>query len=182
MTPLTLRTMPISRLTPAPYNPRKPLTKSARANLRKSLETFGLVEPLIWNERTGHVVGGHARLAILREMGIEDVPVSVVQLDDDRERALNIMLNNLEAQGRYDPELLRTILEPLKDRPEFELTGFLPSILSTLNFQPAELDFDPTHRESVEVTLEIPKSRWPDIGKRIDALVREFDLVSHVKE
>lgn len=77
-----VRTLPLTDLKPAPYNPRQVLKATDRRyrKLAASLREFGLVEPLIWNELTGHVVGGHARLAILAEMGVTDVPVSVVRL------------------------------------------------------------------------------------------------------
>src|SRR5919198_5086151 len=117
---LEVRVMPIDRLHPAPYNPRKALkpTDPAYRKLKASLEAFGLVEPLVWNERTGHVVGGHARLRILKAMGVTEVPVSVVNLSDARENALNVVLNNQEAQSRYDPDRLADLLEELDELPE----------------------------------------------------------------
>ena len=117
-----LRTLPLAALTPAPYNPRLALKPTDRRyrKLAASLREFGLVEPLVWNETTGHVVGGHARLAILREMGVADVPVSVVRLTPEREKALNVVLNNLEAQSRFDPVKLADLLTELTDLPELE--------------------------------------------------------------
>ena len=115
MAPFELRTMPTAQLLPAPYNPRRVLSAKSPAyrKLKSSLEEFGLVEPLIWNETTGLVVGGHLRLRILRELGIGAVPVSVVRLTPARERALNIVLNNQEAQGRYDHTKLAELLAEL---------------------------------------------------------------------
>ena len=123
---LELRTLPLADLKPAPYNPRLVLKPTDRRykKLAASLREFGLVEPLVWNEVSGHVVGGHARLAILRAMGVTEVPVSVVRLTPEREKALNVVLNNLEAQGRYDPDKLADLLEELEELPELELTGF----------------------------------------------------------
>jgi ParB-like chromosome segregation protein Spo0J len=91
--PLDIRILPLADLKPAPYNPRQSLRPADRRyrKLAASLREFGLVEPLIWNELTGHVVGGHARLAILTEMGVTDVPVSVVRLTPEREKALNVV-------------------------------------------------------------------------------------------
>src|SRR5262245_44505305 len=116
---LEVRLLPIERLVPAPYNPRRVLrpTDKAYRKLEASIREFGLVEPLIWNERTGHVVGGRARLAILKSIGITEVPVSVVHLSAAREKALNIVLNNQEAQSRYDPGRLAQILDELADLP-----------------------------------------------------------------
>src|SRR6185437_13190384 len=81
MNSLELRILPIGQLQPAPYNPRKVLSPKSPAykKLKASLAEFGLVEPLVWNETTGRVVGGHARLRILRELGAAEVPVSVVR-------------------------------------------------------------------------------------------------------
>src|SRR5437870_10440165 len=117
MSPLKIRVLPIDQLVPAPYNPRKALKPGSPAyrKLKASLAEFGLVEPLVWNELTGRVVGGHARLRILKELGIAEVPVSVVRLDEKREKALNIVLNNQEAQGRYDPMKLAELLTELQD-------------------------------------------------------------------
>ena len=80
--------LPLASLRPALYNPRRALspTSPAYRKLRKSLEEFGLGEPLVWNELTGHVVGGHARLAILRELGKTEVPVSRARAKALRER------------------------------------------------------------------------------------------------
>src|SRR5438270_8431335 len=115
-----VRTLPIDELKPAPYNPRKALKPDSPAyrKLRASLAEFGLVEPLVWNELTGHVVGGHARLRILRELGVTEVPVSVVRLSEPREKALNVVLNNHEAQGRYDAGKLADLLTDLDGLPE----------------------------------------------------------------
>ncbi|BFH69880.1 hypothetical protein J27TS7_26210 [Paenibacillus dendritiformis] len=47
--------------------------------LRRSIEEFGCVEPNVWNDRTGNMVGGHKRFKILgNEQGRTEVEVSVV--------------------------------------------------------------------------------------------------------
>ena len=181
MAPMDVRLMPVADLQPAPYNPRRPLPATARRKLRASLERFGLVEPLVWNERTGHVVGGHARLDILKELGVAEVPVSVVRLTDAEERALNVVLNNQEAQGRYDPRKLTAVLEELRDLPELEATGFGEETLRSLLLEPvAELPAEEPG-DRVEVTIEADADTYARLSPRLDALVREFDLVSHVR-
>ncbi|QEL17366.1 ParB N-terminal domain-containing protein [Limnoglobus roseus] len=179
MSPFTLREMPLDQLVPAPYNPRRPLTATAYRKLRLSVTEFGLVEPLIWNERTGYVVGGHARLRILRELGYATVPVSVVNLTDERERALNVVLNNQEAQGRYDPAKLLDLLEGLQDVRD--LTGFDEATMRTLKLLPMEEPPTEAVGDQVELTLVIDASRFDEVSLRVDELVREFDLVTHVR-
>lgn len=51
----------ISELKEAPYNPRKS-NKKQDSNLKASLEKFGVVEPIVFNKRTGYIVGGHFRV------------------------------------------------------------------------------------------------------------------------
>jgi ParB-like chromosome segregation protein Spo0J len=180
---LQIRILPIEQLVPAAYNPRRALkpTDKAYRKLERSLREFGLVEPLVWNERTGHVVGGHARLSILKAMGVTDVPVSVVNLSDAREKALNVILNNQEAQGRYDPERLADLLDEL-ELPELELTGFDPSALTTLRLEPAP-EPPPLDEQSdrVTVSLEMDEETFENVGPRLDELMAEFDLVSHIR-
>jgi ParB-like chromosome segregation protein Spo0J len=180
---LEIRMLPVAELAPAPYNPRLALkpTDPRYRKLAASLREFGLVEPLVWNEATGHVVGGHARLAILTEMGVPEVPVSVVRLTPEREKALNVVLNNHEAQGRFDAAKLADLLEDLGDLPELELTGFDADDLPALRLEP--LDNLPAEEDParVEVTLATDPATYDRLAPRLDALVDEFDLVCHVR-
>lgn len=170
-------------MTPAPYNPRRALadTSPAYRKLKASLEEFGLVEPLIWNETTGHVVGGHLRLRILNDLGIAEVPVSVVRLTPAREKALNVVLNNQEAQGRYDRAKLAELLAEL-ELDDLTSTGFDEATLRQLQLEPLDdlpdLEGDP---DAVEVTIVTNYATFANFSPRFDELVREFDLETHVK-
>lgn len=122
---MEIRRIPISLINPAPYNPRKDLQPGdpEYERLKKSIEEFSLVEPLIWNETTGNLVGGHQRLKVLIERGETEVEVSVVRLDSVKEKALNLALNKI--QGQWDYPKLKDLLVEL-DTGEFdiEITGF----------------------------------------------------------
>jgi len=184
MAPFEIRILPIGSLQPAPYNPRKVLSAKSPAyrKLRASLEGFGLVEPLVWNEMTGRVVGGHARLRILRELGWSEAPVSVVHLDDAREKALNVVLNNQEAQGRFDTSKLADLLEELEEMPELELTGFDSTTLAALRFEPeADAGSEAEEANHVEITIATDGETYARFAERLEDLVGEFDLVTHVK-
>jgi hypothetical protein len=98
-----------------------------RAKLRKSVSEFGLVTTLIWNKRTGNLVGGHRRLEeIDLAEGTSEYSLTVAEIDIDplREKALNLVLNNPAAQGEYDDKLLAKLLEELEGKLDIELTGF----------------------------------------------------------
>lgn len=110
---LVTRILPMSQITPAGYNPRK-ITEYALEGLKASLKEFGYAEPIVWNERTGLIVGGHQRFDALKAMGVQEVEVVVVDLDPVKERALNTTLNNPAIQGTWDDDKLQAILEELQ--------------------------------------------------------------------
>lgn len=93
----------IADLIPDAANPRT-INKKAKAALSASVKRFGLVQPVIVNDKTGHVVGGHQRIEILREQGEVEIDVVIGEWSEDEERVLNVALNNPQAQGIFtDP-------------------------------------------------------------------------------
>ncbi len=155
---MEIRRIPVGQINPAPYNPRQDLKLGdpAYEQLKRSLSEFGYVEPLVWNERTGHLVGGHQRLKVLRDLGYEEAEVVVVDLPLEREKALNLALNKI--QGDWDEAKLATLLQELTAIPDFEvgLTGFeLPEISELLD-QQRELPEDDFDVEAVVAAIEQP--------------------------
>ena len=104
----------ISDLKPAPYNPRKSNEKQ-EANLKKSLEKFGVVEPIVFNKRTGYIVGGHFRIRELKKLGYKEVDCVIVDLNEDDEKELNIRLNANTGEWDYDKLANNWNLEQLED-------------------------------------------------------------------
>ena len=72
------------KLIPASYNPRKELKPGdpEYEKLKRSIEEFGYVEPVIWNKRTGVVIGGHQRLRVLKDLGFTEVDCVVLDIDE----------------------------------------------------------------------------------------------------
>ena len=114
---ITVHQMSPAELIPADYNPRR-IERHQLAALKNSLTRWGFVEPVILNETTGRIVGGHQRVRAALELALETVPVVKVQLDETQEKALNIALNKIS--GEWDFDLLKGLLFELKDE-EFEL-------------------------------------------------------------
>lgn len=115
----------IERLKPAKYNPRKELKPGDPEfeKLKNSITEFGYVEPVIWNKKTGNVVGGHQRLSVLKHLGEKEVDCIVVDMDLQKEKALNIALNKIS--GQWDVPLLTDLLKDLDDSGfNVSLTGF----------------------------------------------------------
>ena len=94
--------LPLDQLKPATYNPRK-ISPEAFSKLTRSIETFGLVDPLIINKRTGYtIVGGHQRYEALKLCGQTTAPCVVLDIELEREQLLNMALNNQNLQGEFD--------------------------------------------------------------------------------
>ncbi len=110
-----------SRIKNAPYNPRT-ITDKARKKLEAGMRRHGLISLPTWNERSGNLVGGHQRLAILDSIaGSEDYELDVVRvdMDDTHEREANLLLNNDAVTGDFDLGKLNEILADTK----IELVG-----------------------------------------------------------
>lgn len=120
-------------LLPAEYNPRKDLKPGdvEYEKLKRSISEFGYVEPVIWNKVTGRVVGGHQRLKVLMDMGITEVECVVVELSEEKEKALNIALNKIS--GEWDKDKLALLITDLQGTDfDVSLTGFEPAEIDDL--------------------------------------------------
>lgn len=133
---MEIKKMKITEIKAAAYNPRKKLKAGdpEYEKLKKAIKEFDLVEPLIWNKQTGNLVGGHQRLTVLKDLGYKEVDVSIVDLDLQKEKALNIALNKIS--GEWDVPLLKDILQEI-DTGFFdvEVTGFDAAELESLMTQ-----------------------------------------------
>lgn len=123
----------IDKLKPAEYNPRKDLKPGDPEfeKLKRSVEEFGYVEPIIWNKRTGVVVGGHQRLKVLKRLGYTEVDCVVLDIDEQKEKSLNVALNKIS--GSWDVPLLTALLKDLDENGfDTTLTGFDVTEMSDL--------------------------------------------------
>lgn len=113
----------INSLNPAEYNPRIELKEGMKEwdSLNKSLQKFGLVVPIIINEKNNTIISGHQRIAALKAQGENQAEVVVLNLDENNEKQLNIALNKI--QGKWDFEKLEQMLENMTEE-EKKYTGF----------------------------------------------------------
>lgn len=131
-----------SDISEAPYNPRFIDAVSAE-KLEAALvdADIGLVEPLVWNKRTGNLVGGHQRIGqmdAIHEGENYEVPVAVIDVDETTERKINIMLNNTSIMGSFDIPKLEQLFRDEGISP-FEV-GF--ETIDLTNMFPTEVVFE----------------------------------------
>jgi len=145
--------MKLEELDPNDKNPRKISAENAKA-LRKSLDRWGLVEPLIWNRRTRKLVGGHQRRKQLLAIGIQEAQVVVIDIDEADEAALNITLNNPHAQGHFDDDKLAEMLEELTEATPGDVAELRLDKLAIPELQPRKKgDATPVDLVYVIVTI-----------------------------
>lgn len=154
----------IDDLKPADYNPRielKPGDKEFE-KLKNSIQEFGYVEPIIWNKTTGNVVGGHQRLGVLKHLGLNEVDCVVIEIDEKKEKALNIALNKIS--GDWDNDKLTDLLKELDNDGLSSLTGFdlkeLDDLFAGTSYEVKEDNFD-TETEVQEI--QTPYTKQGDI-------------------
>lgn len=149
-------------LIPADYNPRKDLKPGdpEYEKLKRSIEQFGYVEPVIWNKATGRVVGGHQRLKVLLDMGITEVECVVIEMDEEKEKALNIALNKIS--GDWDKDKLALLITDLQGADfDVSLTGFDPAELDALFKDSLK---DGIHDDDFDVDAELQKPVVTKLG------------------
>ena len=121
---MNIQKLKIENLKPAEYNPRKDLKPEDEEyqKIVRSINEFGYVDPIIVNKDLT-VIGGHQRLKVLKEQGYTEIECNVVDLDKDKEKALNLALNKIS--GEWDNDKLEQLLAELREADiDMDITGF----------------------------------------------------------
>ena len=133
----------IDDLKDSEYNPRE-MTSVEFQKLKNSIESFGLVEPIIINSDF-QIIGGHMRRKACKELGWTEVPCFKVDLDKKKEKLLNLALNRIG--GRWDRNKLEVLITDLKlDKTTFDE-------LNLSGFDQWEFDY---YDKSVDATPDVP--------------------------
>lgn len=168
---MEIKKISVDKLNAAKYNPRVDLQPEDEEykRLKRSIEVFGYVEPIIWNERTGNIVGGHQRLKILISQGYKEIETSCINVSEEDEKVLNVSLNKIK--GRWDIEKLSDILREFDEVDSIGLTGF----------EERELESLLTNYDHIQDLMEDDFSDYnPD--KEHDTFVMTFSIPERERE
>ena len=157
---MVIQTLPVGKLVPADYNPRKDLKPGdpEYEKLKRSLLEFGYVEPVIWNKTTSHIVGGHQRLKVLIDTGVTEVECVIVEMSEEKEKALNVALNKIS--GEWDKEKLSLLISDLQLADfDVSLTGVDAVEIDKLLNSGIDAEED-----SFDVDAELEKSAFSKLG------------------
>jgi DNA modification methylase len=120
---MDLKMVPIEKLKPAAYNPRRPLKPGDPEfeKLKRSIQEFGHVYPVVVNKDMT-IIGGHQTVSVLKALGYKSVQASVVDLNKAKEKILNVALNKIS--GEWDFEKLSELMIEINSEVDISLTGF----------------------------------------------------------
>src|SRR5919106_2612576 len=125
--------VPIGQIHAADWNPNV-IDEFMRSRLRRSIERFGLVAPLVVRsvgDNQFETIGGAQRLAALKELDVDPVPCVVVEADDANAGLLSQALNRIQGQDDLglQAELIKEVLQSL---PQEEVLQLLPETAQSL--------------------------------------------------
>lgn len=181
MKKLQIQEMNINDITPADYNPRIDLNENddEYKKIKNSIQEFGYVDPIIWNKRTGNIVGGHQRYTVLKDLGYETVDVSVVDMSGQDEMALNIALNKVE--GEWDQDKLKDVIKQLEE-DKLMFTGFdddeIDNLMNDVNIE----DFFENEEQQEETNNEEKQSGGDKLETAVELLQLVHDKLNDVND
>ena len=129
-------TRKISELSPQENNPRK-ITKKQKEQLAKSIETFGVAEPICIS-KTGIILGGHQRYRILKASRVKEVPCWECQEDLNIAEIAELTIRLNQNRGDWDYDLLAN---------QFDVTDLLDW---GFDISELELEEDPGQKKEPE--------------------------------
>jgi site-specific DNA-methyltransferase (adenine-specific) len=112
---------PIDSIKPWAKNPRKndgePVDRVA-----KSIARFGFSAPIVVRAQDNRIIAGHTRWKAAQKLGMTQVPVRFMPLDEDQAAALALADNRLSEITPWDDEGLAEVLRDLEGS-SFDLDG-----------------------------------------------------------
>ena len=154
---------PTAKLVPYARNARTH-SDAQVAQIAASIAEFGFTNPILAGS-DGVIVAGHGRLAAAQKLGLEAVPVVVLDhLSPTQRRALVIADNRIAENAGWDDAMLRVELAALADDAfDVALTGFDADALAEL-IAGEEPDADgQTDDDAMPEVPETPISRSGDV-------------------
>ena len=146
-----------------------PYAKNARthsdeqvAQIAGSIKEFGFNNPVLV-DKDNSIIAGHGRVMAARKLGMDKVPVVILDhLTESQRKAYILADNRIALNSGWDTSMLSVELQDLKDDIDLSLLGFDPDELDAL-LNPVEETEGLTDEDAVpEVPVE-PKTKLGDI-------------------
>ena len=154
---------PTAKLLPYARNARTHSEEQV-AQIAASIAEFGFTNPILAGS-DGIIVAGHGRLAAAQKLGLEIVPVVVLDhLTPTQRRALVIADNRIAENAGWDDAMLRIELEALQlEGFDLDITGFDADALAELIAGDEPDNEGQTDEDAVPEFSETPIARPGDV-------------------
>ena len=112
-------------------NPR--FNDNAVDSVAKSIKKFGFATPIVARKEDNRIISGHTRLKAAIQLGLEKVPVRLLDVTEQQADALALADNRLGEIAAWDDGLLSEILEELTEQQfDVDVLGFSQQELDQL--------------------------------------------------
>ena len=94
-----IREIEVDKIVPNPYQPRKSFAQNALEELSKSIEEYGVLQPITVRERSDRfeLIAGERRLRAAKLAGLRTIPVIINNMNDQTSAVL-ALLENLQRE------------------------------------------------------------------------------------
>lgn len=182
--------MPLDQLRPYDRNARLH-TQQQIQQIAKSIAAFGFNNPILVSSDQG-IIAGHGRLEAARYMGLESVPVIVLDHLSEKERRAYILADNrLSDLSQWDEATLNAEVEALQATDlDLDAIGWtdeeLEEMLAGLDElegpepepAPVSLAADESEPETKAFRFEFDLTDHAELSDMLDALRKRFKLDS----
>tara|TARA_Y100001938_G_C8044516_1_gene408079 strand:- start:190 stop:1395 length:1206 start_codon:yes stop_codon:yes gene_type:complete len=139
----------IEDLNPWKDNPR--INQSAIDEVAKSIKRFGFASPIIARSEDLMIIAGHTRFEAAKKLGLQKVPVRLMNLDIGEAQLLALADNKIGEIADWDEEKLKAILSDLKDEDLAGLGWSDEELADLIDYEPqSELHGDPDEVPEVQ--------------------------------
>lgn len=171
-----------SEINLADYNPRS-ISAETRKKLKQNIKKNGLLGGLVYNLRTKTLVSGHQRISVLDELNNYPdndylVKVEAIDVDEQREKELNVWFNNTSVQGQWDYDMLAQIIPDI----DYKNAGLTDEDLQLIG-----IDFTMQTEAEQSITNDInnliaPVQNQKEAVKQAKKELSQAEKIAHNKE
>lgn len=177
--------VPIAKVVPWEHNPRGIKTKDFD-RLKKQILKLGVYKPLLAYKENGHyvVLGGNMRIRALKELGIPEVEVSVVEAKTQAKK-IEYALSDNDRAGFYEEDKLAELVYP--EMAHLDLAEFKVDLGEPLDLKAVVERYGPDIDDgagdiySTKITIPTyePKGEKPPESELVDRIKTE-QLISEI--
>lgn len=147
-----------------------------RQLLEESLRTFGWIESLLWNKRTGHLIDGHLRRELACDWQLSTVPCTVVDISEEDERLALTLFDAIGAMAFDDKgKLAELLVEAQRLGGNDDALTALASYYQALPqehvpAEPSEANLTPTR----QMQLLLDRPVWEGFMRQVETLIERY--------